>query len=50
MTDHLYLTGPLYQLSEDLPIRFSLKISQSEIITKEIDHLHLLVEDGANLS
>ena len=34
------LTGPLYQLSEDLPIYF-LKISQSEIInTKEIDHLH----------
>ena len=38
--DHFILTGPLYQLSEDLPISF-LKISQSEIInTKEIDHLH----------
>ena len=38
--DHFILTGPLYQLSEDLPIYF-LKISQSEIInTKEIDHLH----------
>ena len=38
--DHFILTGPLYQLSEDLPSYF-LKISQSEIInTKEIDHLH----------
>lgn len=38
--DHFILTGPLYQLSQDLPIYF-LKISQSEIInTKEIDHLH----------
>ena len=38
--DRFILTGPLYQLSEDLPIYF-LKISQSEIInTKEIDHLH----------
>lgn len=38
--DHFILTGPLYQLSEDLPIYF-LQISQSEIInTKEIDHLH----------
>lgn len=37
---HFILTGPLYQLSEDLPSYF-LKISQSEIInTKEIDHLH----------
>ena len=34
------LTGPLYQLSEDLPT-FFLKISQSEIInTQSIDHLH----------
>ena len=40
MTDQFILTGPLYQLSEDLPTCF-LKISQSEIInTKEIDHLH----------
>ena len=40
MTDQFILTGPLYQLSEDLPT-FFLKISQSEIInTKEIDHLH----------
>ena len=38
--DHFILTGPLYQLSEDLPIYF-LKISQSEIInTKEIDQLY----------
>ena len=38
--DHFILTGPLYQLSGDLPSYF-LKISQSEIInTKEIDHLH----------
>ena len=38
--DHFILTGPLYQLSQNLPIYF-LKISQSEIInTKEIDHLH----------
>ena len=38
--DHFILIGPLYQLSEDLPIYF-LQISQSEIInTKEIDHLH----------
>ena len=36
MTDQFILTGPLYQLSEDLPT-FFLKISQSEIInTKEI--------------
>ena len=35
MTDQFILTGPLYQLSEDLPTCF-LKISQSEIInTKE---------------
>ena len=31
MTDQFILTGPLYQLSEDLPT-FFLKISQSEII------------------
>ena len=38
--DHFILTGPLYQLSEDLPIYF-LQISQSEIInTQSIDHLH----------
>lgn len=38
--DHFILTGPLYQLYEDLPIYF-LKISQSEIInTKEIDQLY----------
>ena len=40
MTDQFILTGPLYQLSEDLPACF-LKISQSEIInTQSIDHLH----------
>ena len=40
MTDQFILTGPLYQLSEDLPT-FFLKISQSEIInTQSIDHLH----------
>lgn len=40
MTDQFILTGPLYQLSEDLPTCF-LKISQSEIInTQSIDHLH----------
>ena len=32
MTDQFILTGPLYQLSEDLPTCF--------INTKEIDHLH----------
>ena len=52
MTDQFILTGPLYQLSEDLPT-FFLKISQSEIInTKEIDQSPALYQwrIGANLS
>lgn len=47
--DHFILTGPLYQLSEDLPIYF-LKISQSEIInTKEIDHLHFTTSGSVQI-
>ena len=45
MTDQFILTGPLYQLSEDLPT-FFLKISQSEIInTKKSITCTSLVED-----
>ena len=47
--DHFILTGPLYQLSEDLPSYF-LKISQSEIInTKEIDHLHFTTSGSVQI-
>ena len=47
--DCFILTGPLYQLSEDLPIYF-LKISQSEIInTKEIDHLHFTTSGSVQI-
>jgi len=41
MTNQFILTGPLYQLSEDLPTCF-LKISQSEIVNIDsISHLKL---------
>lgn len=47
--DHFILTGPLYQVSEDLPSYF-LKISQSEIInTKEIDHLHFTTSGSVQI-
>ena len=47
--DHFILTGPLYQLSGDLPSYF-LKISQSEIInTKEIDHLHFTTSGSVQI-
>lgn len=49
-SDQFILTGPLYQLSQELPPYF-LQISQSEIInTKEIDQLHFTTSGSVQIN